>query len=439
MEGFTPQNKQVKSSYSIDFKLSAITFAENNSNRKAGKHFGVDESIIRRWRKIKEDLLKIPNKSSKTVIKLRKPKWAALEVHLKSWILEQRKNGFQVSGSSALIEARKHANLMNLKDFKGSANWVYKFMKRNRIVRRAVTSIGQNLPDDWESKMNSFRKYVTENKQDLGLDQIGNMDEVPVTFDMPARFTLEEKGQSDVRVATTGSQMSRFTVALCVTADGAKLPAYVIFRRKTLPKGNFPSNIIISANDKSSMTSAEIQLWIDKVWKKRKNSFFDKKSLLMLDSAPGHKTNDVKAKFKREGTTIAMIPGGLTKKLQVLDISVNKSFKSNLRKYWESWMINGYKEYTKSGHMKRASYEEICEWISKAWIAVPLSAILNGFKKTTISFYDETCDELKNFDFDSDSEDDDMGIINEEEAAVREKLIDIFLDYQNSDEEDQFD
>ena len=45
MEGFTPQNKQVKSSYSIDFKLSAITFAENNSNRKAEKHFDVDERL----------------------------------------------------------------------------------------------------------------------------------------------------------------------------------------------------------------------------------------------------------------------------------------------------------------------------------------------------------------------------------------------------------
>ena len=65
--------------------------------------------------------------------------------------------------------------------------------------------------------------------------------------------------------------------------DGNKLSAYVIFRRKTLPKGNFPSNIIIFANEKSSMTSAEIQVLIHKVRKKRKNSFFNKKCLLMLD------------------------------------------------------------------------------------------------------------------------------------------------------------
>ena len=64
----------------------------------------------------------------------------------------------------------------------------------------------------------------------------------------------------------------------------------------------------------------------------------------MFDTVPGHITNDIKNKFKGKGITIAMIPGKLTKKRQVLDISVNRSFKSYLRKYLESWMITGYKE-----------------------------------------------------------------------------------------------
>ena len=93
--------------------------------------------------------------------------------------------------------------------------------------------------------MTTFVEYVTKNKQDLRLDQIGNMDKVPVTFDMPVNFTLK-KWQKDVHVATTGSEKYRFTVILCVTADGTKLPAYVIFRRKTIPKENFSSNIMYS-------------------------------------------------------------------------------------------------------------------------------------------------------------------------------------------------
>ena len=81
----------------------------------------------------------------------------------------------------------------------------------------------------------NFVDFVSKNKEAYSLQHIGNMDEVPVTFDMPSKFTVDQKGSSDLRVATTGAEKSRFTVVLCVTADGYKLPAYVICR-KTIPK-----------------------------------------------------------------------------------------------------------------------------------------------------------------------------------------------------------
>ena len=96
---------------------------------------------------------------------------------------------------------------------------------------------------------------------------------------------------------------------------------------------------------------------------------------------------------------MAMIPGGLTKKLQFLDISVNKSFKSRLRSKWKNWLINGMKNYTKSGNFKRVSYEEITKWIAEAWDEVLVSTITIGFKKITIKFYD-----LDEEEIDQDSE-----------------------------------
>jgi len=73
----TVLSKQIKASYSIDFKITVIKFAENNSNRKVEKHFGVNELFIRGWRKNKEFRM-ILNKSRKTVFKRHKPKWTAL-------------------------------------------------------------------------------------------------------------------------------------------------------------------------------------------------------------------------------------------------------------------------------------------------------------------------------------------------------------------------
>jgi len=45
---------------------------------------------------------------------------------------------------------------------------------------------------------------------------------------------------------------------------------------------------------------------------------------------------------------MAVIPGGLTKKLQPLDIAVNKPFKDQLQAEWENWMMGGIHEYNKT-------------------------------------------------------------------------------------------
>ncbi|KAF1740098.1 hypothetical protein MXB_2839, partial [Myxobolus squamalis] len=120
-------------------------------------------------------------------------------------------------------------------------------------------------------------------------------------------FTLDEKETSDVRILTCESEKSRFNVVLCVTASGKNLSPYVIFKGKTPPKGKFSTNILISTNEKDTMNSAEMQLWAEKIWNKKKNSFFMQKSILIIDDAPGHKTDEKKVKFRKTSTTLAMI------------------------------------------------------------------------------------------------------------------------------------
>jgi len=62
------------------------------------------------------------------------------------------------------------------------------------------------------------------------------------------------EGAKEVSVATTGHERSNFSVVLCITADGSKLPPMVIFKRKTVPKG-CNSKDVISANEKGWMNS----------------------------------------------------------------------------------------------------------------------------------------------------------------------------------------
>ena len=98
-------------------------------------------------------------------------------------------------------------------------------------------------------------------------------------------------------------------------------------------------------------------------------------------------------KIKKE-SKVAIIPAGLTSKLQPLDVTVNRSFKSKLRKKWEDWIINEYENIkrTKSNNMKATDWDTIFEWIVSSWEEINISTILNGFR---VSFGEDDVLETK--------------------------------------------
>lgn len=256
-------------------------------------------------------------------------KYPELEKQLANWVILERKKGLRVSTSAICQQAVKFAKALDINQEMFHSSWCFRMMKRNNLTIRTATSIGQKLPADWEAKAQSVRDYMNKNSVDLHPSQLGNMDEIPVTFDLPTSRTVELKGAKEVSVATTGHEKSNFTIMLTVTADGAKLPPLVIFKRKTIPKGNFPKNIVVFANEKG---------WVNASVMNRKSLVkkeeFRPKSLLIYDACPAHRVEGVKKLVKRH-SILAMIPGGLTKKFQPLDLSVNKSFKSKMRNKWE--------------------------------------------------------------------------------------------------------
>jgi hypothetical protein len=307
---------KIRNSYPAKRKLEIIKYAEDNGNREAARIYNIGESSIRDWRKIKNVLEAMP--PSKRARRKRSAFWPQVEDQLKKWVIDERKSKRRVSTVAIRLNAQELAKQMDIEGFKGGVNWCFKFMRRKGLSVREATSVGQPLPADWKEKAAEFRGKFNEFKANVTLNHIGNMDETAMSFDMPYKRTVEVRGAEDVEISTTGAERCNFTVVLCVTADGGKCTPMVIFKRKTIPKGNFPKGIVVMANEKGWVNEDMMKEWIEKIWKRRKEAFFCKKSVLIYDSQRAHITDNIKDEIKKY-SQIAVIPGGLTKKLQPLD------------------------------------------------------------------------------------------------------------------------
>ena len=187
------------------------------------------------------------------------------------------------------LQASVIAQRLKITTFGNSVNWVYSFMRRNDLSVRHRTHIAQRLPEDNEEKLLQFQLFIIkERKQyEFHMAQVGNADQTPLTFDLPYNTTVSMKGAKTVTINTTRNEKKRFTVMLACTADGGKLPPYVVFKRKTLPKVMWPAGVIVRCQEKGWMDDALMKDWVKSAWGKRPGGL-TQRSLLVLDSFRCH-------------------------------------------------------------------------------------------------------------------------------------------------------
>lgn len=117
------------------------------------------------------------------------------------------------------------------------------------------------------------------------------------------------KGETTVTVMTTGHEKDRFTIMLCCTADGRKLPPYIVLKRKTMPKVTFPKGVIIRVQSKGWFDEEITKDWVKTVWARRDGGTSRKSSLLVLDAFRCHKSEPTKIVLQHHNPDIAIIPG----------------------------------------------------------------------------------------------------------------------------------
>ena len=371
--------------YNVEFKLKAIDYAKEHGNRPAAREFRINECMVRRWRQ-QEDELRLTRKTKKSFWG-RKARWPGLEDRLYRWISEQRAAGRSVSTVAVRIRAKAIANELHIQEFQAGVSWCFRFMKRRQLSIRTRTTVCQQLPADYKEQLAGFRSYCKRKISEENIQRhcIVNMDEVPLTFDMPLMRTVEHTGTQTVPIRTTGNEKTSFTVVLGVSSNGQKLRPMVIFKRKTLPTDKFPNGIKVAVNSKGWMDGDLMQTWLMEVYGGTPDRFFRQlPGLLILDSMRAHRTERVKDIVEKLKSQLAVIPGGMTKELQPLDIGIIRSFKARMRVLWETWMVEGEHSYTNTGRLRRASYATVCRWILDAWGKVTTTTIIRGFVKADI-------------------------------------------------------
>ena len=129
------QKPRKKASYSSEYKLKAVAFAEMSTNRAAAREFNVHEKRIREWRKNKEVLLNSPKDCRRLKGAGRKPLLnEKLERSLLDWILlmaKERnlvtKNDVQRKAIELSLETGSEAK------FAASSGWIDGFLKRHNL------------------------------------------------------------------------------------------------------------------------------------------------------------------------------------------------------------------------------------------------------------------------------------------------------------------
>ena len=377
--------KRKRNAYGASFKLKVVQFAQDcGSNRKAAAEFGIDEKQVRQWKKMSNELQQMPR--TKKARRGYKPAFPREEQELQSWVLDLRQNGYIVTRGAIRMKAKE---LIQHPDFKASAGWCTRFMRRHQLTIRQKTKICQKLPADLDDKITTFQRYVISLRKDYNypLSHIGNMDETPMFFDLPSNRTVDSVGAQTVTVRTTGHEKTHFTTVLACMADGTKLPHMVIFKRKTMPKENFPPGVVVHVHPKGWMDEEGMLLWLKKVWGRRPGGgLTNERSLLVWDQFRAHLMDRVKKRTKNGyNTDIAVIPGGLTSILQPLDVCFNYPVKCRVREQWMQWMSSGGPERTPAGNFKRPSLSLVTTWVKTAWDALNPQMVAKSFKKCAIS------------------------------------------------------
>ena len=125
------------------------------------------------------------------------------------------------------------------------------------------------------------------------------------------------------------------------------------------------------------MDEERMNMWLDHIWipyteKVQTELKFDK-SFLTLDAFSAHKVDSVMEKMAENNVGSQEVPAGCTSKVQVLDVSLNRPFKSVLTECWEDYVVETTNTMTEAAlndpkfKLPSPPRQAIVDWVLKGY------------------------------------------------------------------------
>ena len=127
-----PKAKRI--AYDAKFKLEAIALAEEQGNRRTASELGINESMVRKWRRQKGELRACEKRMK--AFRACKARWPELEAKLADWIQIPRADGRELTTAQIRLKAIEMAKSAGITDFTGNVSWFFRFMKRHNLAVR---------------------------------------------------------------------------------------------------------------------------------------------------------------------------------------------------------------------------------------------------------------------------------------------------------------
>lgn len=380
--------------YTISKKVKVMDYFKTHTNTETAKHFGINKSMVTRWTQQGKDLAEKPQKSIKHGSG-RRAAFPDIEEQVYQLSLDKRRQGLSITFVDIARDMR-HAASVKYPDslFVASSGWIKGFRRRFNVKSKTPTlfvaaskwdsSSFSSISEKHSEQIKDFFAFIDKHTllHNYLPSRIINFDETPVYFNNHYKKTVvfPEEGKDAVAVKIMdGNHRARVTVGLACLADGTLMEPIIIEQGQSKAAKEDSASTRYSSQGlavwkqcNNTMNTSIMVDWIDNWLSPQFNR--EERKLLIMDSAPSHKSAAVKEACKRNGFDIAMIPGGCTKYLQPLDLTVNRSYKSKLKQ--------GYHEAMKRYTGRETANDRRCllnENVKEARTKVSSQTVMNGW------------------------------------------------------------